>query len=33
MEFTQGDQNLTVIITTDDAGATTVTILLEKAQE
>lgn len=32
MEFTQGDQNLTVIITSD-AGVTTVNILLEKAQE
>ena len=32
LEFTQGDQNLTVIITTD-AGVTTVTILLGKTQE
>lgn len=32
MEFTQGDQNLTVIITTD-AGLTTVTIRLERLQE
>ena len=31
MEFTQGDQNLTVIITTD-AGVTTIKILLGKAQ-
>lgn len=32
LTYTQGDQNLTVIITTD-AGLTTVTILLERLQE